>query len=571
MLHPFVPVFIHSFIPRALGLCLDCVFSSFFLFCFSYIILWASAICSLCISISPVPFCTTMFHATGSSFDLSCLNKQQLLQQYESEEEDVSESEVGQDNSFSPVDLQRCDSDMSADEVSNVDDPDTRRTNSGCLPSSQPTDSKASRTMSMKGIKRRSDATFVAGSYIYDQDDDVIIELPSAETSPQLQSSAFLQPGGHTAESQRSSSRLSMRSPSPASCLSDDESDVCVAEQVTYVEPSAKPNLIQISPTTSQPSPTSEISTPTRFYGYNRAISVKQEQPDKLSPLRRSAELLIRRATSTRRVPLGECVGDGNTRTPQETGRPGPMQREKSLEQPGSSATINCLSEVPTVPYPMSPRSQSISISRPRTSASERAPTVPPAMHSRSASRSIRRPPSLLSMNSFQFPFWQSRPASPRVEGPHLRSNSYSPSVFTPDSVMPRNGRPFSGIGRPVPYCSSPISTTRDRSDSAYSASNLSVNSSLPTRKPTVKHSAEPSIHSTTSCRSDRTSDQNFNGQGTALPDTDFEQTASRKKSFRRGKAQQSRSPEKSTGKFFLGLRLGGRRKSVTKLSDQVN
>lgn len=516
-----------------------------------------------------------MFHATGSSFDLDCLNKQQLLQEYESEEEDVSESEVGQDNSFSPVDFQRCDSDMSADEMSNVDEPDAEKTNSSNLPSNQPADDKVSRTLSMKSAKRRSDATFVAGSYIYHQDDDVIIELPSVENSPQLQSSTFQQSGGHSAESRRSSSHLSMRSPSPASCLSDDESDVCVAEQVTYLEPTAKPNIIQISPTTSQPSPTNDTATPksspTRFYGNHRANSVKQEQLDKLSPLRRSAEMFIRRATSARRVPLAECGGGENARTSQEAGRPEPMQREKSLEQLGSSATINCLSEVPTVPCPISSHSLSISASRPRTAASERAPTVPPAMHSRFASRSIRRPPSLLSLNSFHFPFKQSRPESPRVEGPHFRSNSYSPSVFTSDPVTPRNARPFSGIASPVQYCTSPVSTTRDRSDSAYSTSNLSINSSLPTTSSAVKHSAEPSIYSTASFQSDVTSDQSLNGQGTALPDTDFKQTASRKKSFRRRKAQQSDGSEKSTGRSFLGLRLGGRRKSVTKLSDQAS
>lgn len=443
-----------------------------------------------------------MFHATGSSFDLDCLNKQQLLQRYDSEEEEVSESEVGQDNSFSPVDFQRCNSaDVSTDELSTVDSEGSDY--SHLLAYQQLSDCKGSRPVSMMTIKQSSEANFRPGSCIYRQDDEMILELPTPETSPHLRSSTYLQPGDY---------EDSLRSSSPASSLSDDDSDVCVAEQVTYMEPSARPNLIQISPTTSEAS--------SRFYTDSSTNLAEHEQPDRTSPsspFRRSAEL-FRRAMSSKRAPIVDSNG--------------------CLEELGPSATINCLSEVPLVPCPMSPRSQSVSIARPQTAGSEQSPSEPPpAMQTRFPSRSIRRPPSLMSVTNFHFPFWPARPASPRVQGTHVRSNSYSPSVDQTRSRM-----------------ASPASLSRDPSVSGCSISNNSV----PTRNPTVKHTAAPSVGS---CSTTCWSDVDGQATATALPETEAEQPAARKKNFRHAKPEGEKS-----GKSFLGLRLG-KRKSVAKPS----
>lgn len=473
-----------------------------------------------------------MFHAVGS-FDLDCMNKQQPLQRYESEEEDISESEiVGQDHSFLPVEFQRSDSDLSADdEMSNVDEPDSDFAR--LVSTHQPLD-KDSRPVSMTTIKRASDATFVAGSYIYDTEDDMIIELPSPDTTPQLPSSAFLQPTVYKPlESQRSSARLSFRSPSPASFLSDDGSDVLVAEQVKYVEPETKPNLILISPTSTQ---TSEAppSNSGKLCSSSTSSSIQKEQTDQVSSLRQPTEMLTtRRAT-------------------QEPTRPEAIRPKTSLERMNTSATINCLSEVPPVPHSVSSRSQSISISRPRTSADK-----PSSLHSRLPSKSVRRPPSLRSVSSFTAPFWQ-RPFSPRFEDPHSRSMSFSHGAHNSDAASLRMARPFSGTGSPAPYSA----FHRGRSESTYSLSNA-CNTPLPMRHQTVKHSTAPSIWSTNSFKSDSTSENSLDGSETT--DNSFKRKLGRTKTFRRGKQHQTESAEKPSGRSFLGLRLGGKRKSAVK------
>ena len=494
-----------------------------------------------------------MFQAAGS-FDLHCLNKQDLIQRYESEEEDTSESEVGQDNSFSPIEFQRVDSDLSADDE--TDSHPERTDFSHLLPRPYQSTNNDPRPLSMDTIKRRSDATFVAGSCIYNHEDDMVIQLPSPENSPPLHSSTFLQPTVYAPpESRRSSKRQSIRSPSPSSYLSDDDTDVFVAEQVTYVEPETKPNLILISPTTTESS-TDEAPTPVNTetsHEVSRNRSVKREQSDHVSPLRRSIELFSSRGMS-RRSPFSDLGGDENTRS---AGRP--IQRGKSLENIGASATISCLSEVPTVPYPMSSRSQSISVPRPQTSIPEKTQGT----HSRSGSKSLRRPPSLRSVSSFNLPFFQPRPSTPRFEDHHARSMSCSNPMYGPDPVTSRMGRPYTGTSSPAPYCSPPA-LMRDRSDSVYSSSNMSCynNSSPLPRKQTTKHSAASSIYSTNSFRSNTPSDNSHDDE---LADTSFKQKVHRRKTLKRTKQNQPENTEKPTEKSFLGIRLGGKRKSAMK------
>ena len=479
-----------------------------------------------------------MFHAAGSSFDFDCLNKQQLLQRYDSEEEDVSECEVGQDNSFSPVDFQRCDSaDVSTDELSTVDSEGSDFSHLLAY-HHQPSDCRGSRPVSTMTIKQQnSEDNFRPGSCIYQQDDEMILELPTPETmiSPHLRSSTYLQPGDYDEDS--------LRSLSPASCLSDDDSDVCVAEQVTYMEPTARPSLIQISPTTSEASSRFCTDSSTNLAEHEeeeeqqQQQQQQQQQPEKTSSsfssptstFRRRSVELFRRATSSKRTP----IDDSN-------------DNEEKEEEQGPSATINCLSEVPLVPCPMSPRSQSVSLlARPQTAGSEQSPSGPPAaMQTRFPNRSIRRPPSLMSVNNFHFPFWPARAASPRVvEGTqphhHVRSNSYSPCVDQSLSLM-----------------ASPVPLSRNPSISGTGSG------SMPTRNPTVKHTAAASVGScSTTCWSD------VDGQATiATPETEkTEHTtgsgsgSGRKKSLRHGKPDGEKS-----GKSFLGLRLG-KRKSVVR------
>lgn len=456
-----------------------------------------------------------MFRTTGSSFDLDGLNKQQLLQQrYDSEEEEVSECEVGQDNSFSPVDFQRCDSaDVSTDELStldseasdfshllavNLEDQPQQPSTPDCKGSSRP--------VSTMTIKQNDEETgFRPGSCIYRQEsDEMILELPTPDISPHLRSSTYLQPGDY---------EDSLRSTSPApSCLSDDDSDdVCVAEQVTYMEPSARPNLIQISPTTSEAS--SRFCLDDNNSNSSSISLARQEQTDN----KRSFILNY----------------GGNEHEDEET--------------PAPSATINCLSEVPVMPCHVSPRPLSISMVRPQTAGSEQSYSrqqqqqqSPLDMQTRSPGRSVRRPPSLMSVTNFHFPFWPARSASPQVGGgaaaegsdiimKHSRSNSYSPSI---DQSLRSQ-------------MATPESLSRDTSFSG----------SVPSRNPTVKHTAAPSVGScSTTCWSD------VDGQVNVLPETETKQSKTgRKKSVRKGKSDGEKS-----GKTFLGLRLG-KRKSVVK------
>jgi len=487
-----------------------------------------------------------MFQAVGSS-DLDCMNKQQPLQRYESEEEDISESEVGgQDCSFSPVDFQRSDSDLSADEMSNVDEPENfPHLVSLC----QPVD-KDSRPVSMTTIKRASDVTFDAGSYIYDAEDDMIIELPSPDTPSQLPSSAFLQPTVYNPlESKRSSARLSFRSPSPASYLSDDDSDVLVAEQVKYVEPVTKPNLIMISPTPTQSSSTDE--TPPAGSGKlcpsSTSSSIQREQTDMVSSLRQPA-------TTNCTAPNKRNALYENNRDVRAVHKPvhsEPIYQGPSLERTNTSATVNYL-PAPTLPQPAS-RSQSIATPRPRTSISDKV-----ASHVRLPSTPLRRPPSLRSLGSFSAPFWQ-RPFSPRFEDSHSRSMSYSHSVHNSDAASSRSTRPYSGTPIHVPYSA----FSRGRSESTYNLSSAACDTPLPIRHQTVKHSAAPSIWSTNSFRSDGTSENSLDGSEPT--DNSFKRKLGRTRTFRRTKQQQTGSTEKPSGKSFLGLRLGGKRKSTVK------
>lgn len=195
---------------------------------------------------------------TAGPIRLDYINQQHLPRRYESDEEDISESEMGgHDNAFSPVE---------AYEPSNPDINQSEIERPG-FPRLLPTYSssgKTSRPVSMDTIKRSSATTFVADSYIFEHDDDVIIELPSPDATSPLQSPIFLPPSVYVpSESPVSTRPQSLASASSASMYSDDEdSDLLVAEQVKIVEPIAKPNLILISPVSEHsPSPFKD-STP---------------------------------------------------------------------------------------------------------------------------------------------------------------------------------------------------------------------------------------------------------------------------------------------------------------------
>lgn len=177
-----------------------------------------------------------MYHATDSQ----SLHYMDPLVRYESEEEDVSES----DNAFSPVPSQRtpetrAPSDVSADE-SNISEGDTiRRLLSPYSPDS------AARPVSIGTAKRSSGATatFIGDSF-----------LDRGDLWP---------PKGLS----RSESGAS------ASVFYDEEFDLLVAEQVIYIEPHSRPNVIKISPPAAEPEVSKRRSRETRYAYRNSAVN----------------------------------------------------------------------------------------------------------------------------------------------------------------------------------------------------------------------------------------------------------------------------------------------------------
>ena len=130
------------------------------------------------------------------SLGLHRLSRQSLQKRYESDEEDVSESDAG-GHDFVPslVGSQRAgtfDSDLSADEASQMD-PDSDHEEHLLAPGSLSA-AKQQRPVSMDTLKRNSDATFGDNTYVFDPEDDLVLELPSPDSTPALASSLFLKP-----------------------------------------------------------------------------------------------------------------------------------------------------------------------------------------------------------------------------------------------------------------------------------------------------------------------------------------------------------------------------------------
>ncbi|PWY92131.1 hypothetical protein BO70DRAFT_3695 [Aspergillus heteromorphus CBS 117.55] len=477
-----------------------------------------------------------MYPTRTTSLDLNYLNQQLLPRRYESEEEEASESELGTcDHAFSPVKSGApFDAESSADDLSNMNSPESPLDNSAfgrLLPAYS--SGKQSRPVSIDTVKRSSGTTLVPDSYIFDDDDDVIIELPSPDSTSPLQSPIFLQPTVY----QPPASPLPQdpaRSSSPALADSDDETDVLVAEQVTFVEPHTKPNLILISPVTDgpvveEPEPMSAVSAdvPRPFasgglYSLNECARsqplLSDKRPDHLAHLKRGSLQL-------------------NTKFARQTPK-------RSDTDP---FTAPALPDVPEASQPMALRSRSMTWNRPQTSAEGASNRGPKA--------GLRRPPSMQTVSSGYgiFPSAK-RPGYPTEEF-HARSSSMSYSIASSDYSLPP-----SRTSSPAPYYSSPT-FNRHRSGSSYSVS--SVPGTFPPRPPVrnsvMKCSTPASLYSSSSLRSEVESVHSVEPRDVAQPDA---KTARRKKSFRRSKHAKIEDSEEQTTKSFMGF-LRSRRKSA--------
>ncbi|KKK24793.1 hypothetical protein P175DRAFT_0246930 [Aspergillus ochraceoroseus IBT 24754] len=493
---------------------------------------------------------------TAVPLDLSYMNQASLPRHYESDEEEISESETwGQEHTFSPIDSFKLagtlDFNMITDERSSVNlgESGIERPVVPRLLSPFPSTGKPSRPVSMDTVKRSSCATFVTDSYIFDNDDDMIIELPSPNSTTPLQSPLFLQPTVYVpSEPFTSPINSSSRSSSPSSFYSDNESDIFIAEQVTYVEPTAKPNLILISPVSEQSSPREDtIPQPSlgSFYSLDQAA--------KSQPL------------------LGETsMNRGRSRYSARPMR-GPFQMSLSgLETAGYALSPKDISEPASataaeMAQSMSLRHRSMTFSRPQTSFAESGPFL--GMRSRLQKDQSCRPPSAQSAATFSL-FPSTHPFPFARDDHRSRSISYSHSAASSEySLSSQTSQPVSRTPSPTPYYSNPFH--RSRSGSIYSVSSVPAAHAprppLPYRGSLIKGSSSLSGYSASSLRSEIENSSAVDPQQRA--ETEFKSKSRRKKSLKQIRTSHSKAEnsDSSTTKSFVDFMLRGKRKSTIK------
>lgn len=496
-------------------------------------------------------------YQSADSLPLPYIKQQHLPRRYDSDEEDISEPELsGQENAFSPVESYKAhDSDASADECSNADPSESNMDKAGypCLLSPLSTD-KASRPVSMDTVKRSSSTTFVADSYIFDHDDDVIIELPSPNSTSPLQSPVFLQPNVYVPPESPVSSR---RSSSSSVYSEDDNTDVLVAEQVTYVEPSTKPNIILISPT--EPSPTSENSVPP-------ALKSAPLRPSDSSKFGDDGVYSLKSAASSQPF-LGSFNREGGDAQAEARRKSGLRLNTTDLEGSSYDVPTPLLTQSPEPSSTLSSRARSMTFSRPKTAISEKVSSFTPTTRSRAPTESLRRPPSMQSIRSANFPFFHGRHHStfPAPQNSH-RPISCSPSAASSEYSSPQSSRPPSRTPSPGSNYYSAPNFTRHRSSSSYSVSSVpgshSSRNPLPIRNSLMKSSTSSSVYSSSSLRSEVDSLRSLDPNDVA--ETDGKRgKLQRKKSLRLFKEPKVDSPEQTT-KSFMGF-LRAKRKSTLK------
>ncbi|KAJ5416940.1 uncharacterized protein N7487_000490 [Penicillium crustosum] len=477
-----------------------------------------------------------MFEPT-TSLSLHRLSRHSLQDRYESDEEAVSESDTGaQDLLSSPVGSQAgiYDSDLSADDNSHAD-PDSDREETILAP---PTVKRAARPVSSATLKRNSEATFDEDTYVFDPEEQLVLELPPSD-SPQLDSNTFLQPSVYVWPKQPPTTSRS-RSTSPSSVFSVEEADIQVAKEVTIMEPGARPTVVLINAleSRSKTSKSRPIHSRSRESSRNRPALVRADSR-RLTMQRLSDPATKSPRVSEKRSTMKQAPKTSPTPTP----TPAPAPEEETQFAP--SATINRVSEISPVHYfPAPPRTIPAQgyRTRPQTSGFDKA--MPPPLSLRT-----RRPPSLRSISSNSVSTYTSRPSTPfSAEDP--KSNNYN------DALPSQPTRPCSpaSISSPASYISS------KRVPSTYSVSNiLTSRSPLTMRRMTRKHSAS-SVNSLSSLRSEvgvngpSSSQISVATQPAPLPSADCHVV--RKSSKRRHTRHASVLP---SGRGFMGLKLGKR------------
>ncbi len=473
------------------------------------------------------------------ALDLSYVN-QSLPRKYESDEEEISESE----GHSSPFDSHKRSATL--DSITSVGDA-TEPVDRPAFPRllSPFSSGKASRPVSMDTVKRSSSATFVTESctiFDNDDDDDMILELPSPDSTTPLQSPIFLQPSVYVPSESLTSSRSSLRSSSPASVYSDDDSDVCVAEQVTYVE-HAKPSLILISPTATSPSTDGSVYS--------------NDEATKSQPLLSETSMDRGRSRYTLRPTHSKINGS--------------LSALDTLRDCSSRRTDTEPQSAPAEPAPrsMSFGARSMSFSRPQTPATEsrlRQQREPP-----------RRPPSAQSTATFslfptQAPSYSQVYSGMGTNDSRTRSISCSHSAASSEYSL-ASSQSASRTASPSPYCSPAYS--RSRSGSLYSLSSVSgAGAQAKAKRPPLPYRASM-IKGASSLRTQVGSSTApatgpMHSEHGAAQTSQMEHSKSKtrsKKSMKQLKPEsETTSPSSSSSaKSFVGFMLRGKRKSVIK------
>lgn len=489
----------------------------------------------------PTTIAGNMYEPTPA-LSLHRLSRQSLQKRYESDEEDVSESDAG-GHDFVPslVGSQRAgtfDSDLSADEASQMD-PDSDHEEHLLAPDSLST-AKQQRPVSMDTLKRNSDATFGDNTYVFDPEDDMVLELPSPDSTPALASSLFLKPSIYVPPTStpdlKSCSRS--RSASPSSIFSVEHAEVQTAKQVTMMEPPTRPTLVFINSLGPRSkAPKSRLNHP-RTRG---------------NPRDRESRIFLPRTESTLEVPrLMEAYS-----SPRELESQASSERNNSMSSTPSmtplfedestpGATIGRVSEIPVLPYiPPSPRvrPQSMYRPRPRTPVSDKS-FPPPSTRQRRPTETSRRPVSIRSNSNSSMPSY-SRPSSPSrddIRPGYLADYSDAASLTRTCS--------------PASIASSPA--TPHGHSSKHSVSNILAHRSPMMRRMTRKHSASSSI-SMSSLRSEMDTVPTSTAASSSQPvlnAASYDPRLVRKSSQRRHARHNSSA---HTGKGFMGLKFGKR------------
>ncbi|KAL4738533.1 hypothetical protein BDV11DRAFT_205908 [Aspergillus similis] len=509
------------------------------------------------------------------ALDLSYVNRT-LPRHYDSDEEDISESE----GYASPLDAHKrsatLDSIMSVSDGGHEHDEDQGEQQDGGQEQKQPapesgagrpafsrllslpSDRKTSRPGSIDTVKRSSSATFVTEPctiFDHDDDDEMIIELPSPDSTTPLPSPILLQPSVYVPSEPLTSPRNSFNSASSASVYSDDESDIFVAEQVTYVE-HAKPNLILISPTESSPS-----------------SSLSPRDGNLPSPSSSASSSVYSNDEASRSQPaLGEpWPHRSRDRSPYpsrslHTKAPGSLSALDTLKSCGPRQAGNEPMSAPPVeaPRPLSFRARSMSFSRPQTPAAE--------TRRRLQKEPSRRPPSAQSTATFSLFPAQSRSQSRTSTPVPAHGNGYEDSCASSTySLSLSSSQPPSRTASPSPYSCGSSAYNRSRSGSLYSVSSVSAAHSQATgKRPPLPYRGSISMVKSRSSTMPMGGYSSSSLRAELNPQPEEQKASSKgkskthsKKSLKQSKDKESESP--SSAKSFVGFMLRGKRKSVIK------